>query len=42
MLKKKNNLLQKNTSKKGKRPFIADANSITGGQPIRKMLKNFR
>lgn len=27
--------------KKG-RPFIADANSITGGQPIRKMLKNFR
>tara|TARA_R100001129_G_scaffold113439_2_gene78243 strand:+ start:2386 stop:3222 length:837 start_codon:yes stop_codon:yes gene_type:complete len=28
-------------NKKG-RPFIADANSITGGQPIRKMLKNFR
>lgn len=24
------------------RPFIADANSITGGQPIGKMLKNFR
>jgi len=29
-------------NKKGKRPFIADANSITGGQPISKMLKNFR
>ena len=28
--------------KKKGRPFIADANSITGGQPIRKMLKNFR
>ena len=27
--------------KKG-RPFIAAANSITGGQPISKMLKNFR
>ena len=24
------------------RPFIADANSITGGQPIGKMLKNFK
>ena len=28
-------------SKKG-RPFIANTNSITAGQPIRKMLKNFR
>jgi|TARA_R100000482_G_scaffold71773_1_gene27305 hypothetical protein len=28
--------------KKKGRPFIADANSITGGQPIGKMLKNFR
>tara|TARA_B100000424_G_scaffold51211_1_gene36439 strand:+ start:2520 stop:3353 length:834 start_codon:yes stop_codon:yes gene_type:complete len=27
---------------KNGRPFIADANSITGGQPISKMLKNFR
>jgi len=27
---------------KNGRPFIADANSITGGQPIGKMLKNFR
>ena len=28
--------------KKGKRPFIANVNSITAGKPIKKMLKNFR
>ena len=31
-----------NTIQKRGRPFIAHTNSITAGQPIRKMLKNFR